>query len=90
MGVIAGKLLRRQNRNFGKTGKVAGIECVDPLAVDVHGGEDLQIEDVAARDGTPRSRRMSSSTACDGTGNTWRKSSREEIAASAAAGEEGF
>ena len=54
MGVIAGKLLRRQNRNFGKTGKVVAIECVDPLdAFDVHGGEDLQIEDVAARDGTP-------------------------------------
>jgi hypothetical protein len=38
-----------KRRDFGKAGKVSGVERVDALnAVHVHGGEDLQIEDVAA------------------------------------------
>jgi hypothetical protein len=38
----------------GKLAKFGGIESVDALdAVDVHGGEDLQIEDVGAGDRTP-------------------------------------
>jgi len=35
-------------RDFGKAGKISGVECVDPLnAIYIHGGKDLQIEDVA-------------------------------------------
>src|SRR5271165_3215508 len=46
--------LRRENGEFGETGEVAGIKRVDTLdAVDAHGGEDLQVENVAAGDGTP-------------------------------------
>jgi len=45
-------VLGRDSFNLGERGKILGVEGVNPPdSIDLHGGDDLQIENVTARDG---------------------------------------